>query len=102
MRPPLARSGVMNRAAAERAGDGDVTLLLCGDVMLGRGVDQILPHPGDPTLRERSVHDAGIYVALAARLNGSIPQPVDWSWPWGDALEPVSYTHLTLPTILLV
>jgi poly-gamma-glutamate capsule biosynthesis protein CapA/YwtB (metallophosphatase superfamily) len=67
--------------------DGDVTLLLCGDVMLGRGVDQILPHPGDPTLRERSVQDARTYVALAADVNGSIPQPVDWSWPWGDALE---------------
>ena len=67
--------------------DDDVTLLLCGDVMLGRGVDQILPHPGDPTLRERSVQDARTYVALAAQVNGSIPSPVDWSWPWGDALE---------------
>jgi len=25
-----------------------VTMFLCGDVMTGRGVDQILPHPGDP------------------------------------------------------
>jgi poly-gamma-glutamate capsule biosynthesis protein CapA/YwtB (metallophosphatase superfamily) len=25
---------------------GVVTVLLGGDVMLGRGVDQILPHPG--------------------------------------------------------
>jgi poly-gamma-glutamate capsule biosynthesis protein CapA/YwtB (metallophosphatase superfamily) len=32
-----------------------VTLALCGDVMLGRGIDQILPHPGDPTLREPSI-----------------------------------------------
>jgi poly-gamma-glutamate synthesis protein (capsule biosynthesis protein) len=24
----------------------DVTLFLCGDVMLGRGIDQVLPHPG--------------------------------------------------------
>ena len=77
----------MNQAAAEQTGDGAVTLMLCGDVMLGRGVDQILPHPGDPTLRERSVRDARTYVALAARVNGSIPHPVDWSWPWGDALE---------------
>jgi poly-gamma-glutamate capsule biosynthesis protein CapA/YwtB (metallophosphatase superfamily) len=77
----------MNQPAAERSGDGAVTLFLCGDVMLGRGVDQILLHPGDPTLRERSVHDARTYVALAARVNGSIPQPVGWAWPWGDALE---------------
>jgi poly-gamma-glutamate capsule biosynthesis protein CapA/YwtB (metallophosphatase superfamily) len=77
----------MNQAAAERTGDGTVTLMVCGDVMLGRGVDQILPHPGDPTLRERSVRDARTYVALAAELNGRILQPVDWSWPWGDALD---------------
>lgn len=33
-------------------GDSDVvTVLLGGDVMLGRGVDQILPHPGEPELR---------------------------------------------------
>ncbi|MBW3605672.1 MAG: CapA family protein [Actinobacteria bacterium] len=67
---------------------GDVvTLLLCGDVMLGRGVDQILPHPGDPTLREPVVKDARDYVALAERANGPISRPVDFSWPWGDALR---------------
>jgi poly-gamma-glutamate synthesis protein (capsule biosynthesis protein) len=70
-----------------------VTLMLSGDVMLGRGVDQILPHPGDPTLSERSVHDARTYVALATRVNGSIPQPVDWSWPWGDALDLLAHAN---------
>jgi poly-gamma-glutamate capsule biosynthesis protein CapA/YwtB (metallophosphatase superfamily) len=70
-----------------RNDDGAVRLFLCGDVMLGRGVDQILPHPGDPTLQERAVGDARIYVQLAAEVNGSFPQPVDWSWPWGDALR---------------
>jgi poly-gamma-glutamate synthesis protein (capsule biosynthesis protein) len=64
-----------------------LTLLLSGDVMLGRGVDQILPHPGNPTLYEQQVRDARVYVNLAIRANGSIPQPVDWSWPWGEALE---------------
>lgn len=54
--------------------------------MLGRGVDQILPHPGSPTLYERNVRDARTYVDLAIRANGSIPQPVDWLWPWGDAI----------------
>jgi poly-gamma-glutamate capsule biosynthesis protein CapA/YwtB (metallophosphatase superfamily) len=61
-------------------------------VMLGRGVDQILPHPGNPTLYERQVRDARVYVDLAIRANGSIPQPVDWSWPWGEALELVEYS----------
>ena len=70
-----------------RNDDGAVRLFLCGDVMLGRGVDQILPHAGDPRLRERSVRDARIYVDLAAEVNGRFSQPVDWSWPWGDALQ---------------
>jgi poly-gamma-glutamate capsule biosynthesis protein CapA/YwtB (metallophosphatase superfamily) len=63
-----------------------VTLALCGDVMLGRGVDQILPHPGDPTLHEAAMSDARDYVSLAEAVNGPIPHPVDASWPWGDAL----------------
>ncbi|MGW1888707.1 CapA family protein [Streptomyces sp. NPDC002004] len=64
-----------------------LTLFLAGDVMLGRGVDQILPHPGDPVLREAYVKDARTYVELAESVNGPIPQPVDFRWPWGDALD---------------
>jgi poly-gamma-glutamate capsule biosynthesis protein CapA/YwtB (metallophosphatase superfamily) len=64
-----------------------VVLALAGDVMLGRGIDQILPHPGDPTLWESHVRDARDYVRLAEVLNGPIPVPVDMRWPWGDALE---------------
>jgi hypothetical protein len=29
-----------------------ITLFLCGDVMTGRAIDQVLPHPGDPRLHE--------------------------------------------------
>jgi poly-gamma-glutamate capsule biosynthesis protein CapA/YwtB (metallophosphatase superfamily) len=65
---------------------GLVTLFLCGDVMLGRGVDQILPHPGDPELREEYVRDARTYVRLAEHASGPIPWPVSFGWPWGDAL----------------
>jgi poly-gamma-glutamate synthesis protein (capsule biosynthesis protein) len=64
-----------------------VTVFLCGDVMTGRGVDQILPHPGDPRLHEPYVRDARTYVALAEQENGPIPRPVDFAWPWGDALH---------------
>ena len=63
-----------------------VTVFACGDVMLGRGVDQVMPHPGDPELRESSAGDARAYVRLAERANGPIPQPASFSWPWGDAL----------------
>ncbi len=66
--------------------NGLVTLFLSGDVMLGRGVDQILPHPGDAELREEYARDARGYVRLAERANGPIPWPVSFAWPWGDAL----------------
>jgi poly-gamma-glutamate synthesis protein (capsule biosynthesis protein) len=63
-----------------------VTLLLCGDVMTGRGVDQILPHPSDPRLAEPSVRDARTYVELAEARSGPIPRRVAFSYAWGDAL----------------
>jgi poly-gamma-glutamate capsule biosynthesis protein CapA/YwtB (metallophosphatase superfamily) len=66
---------------------GLTTLFLCGDVMPGRGIDQILPHPGDPELREAHVDDARAYVRLAERANGPIPHPVSFGWPWGDARQ---------------
>src|SRR5262249_27056391 len=66
-------------------GDDLVTVFLCGDVMTGRGVDQILPHPGSPRLREPYLADAMAYVALAEAASGPIPRPVHPAWPWGDA-----------------
>ncbi|WP_020659156.1 CapA family protein [Amycolatopsis benzoatilytica] len=62
------------------------TIFLGGDVMTGRGIDQILPHRGDPALRERAVTDARTYVTLAERASGPIARPVEFAWPWGDAL----------------
>ncbi|RST05323.1 CapA family protein [Streptomyces sp. WAC05374] len=66
---------------------GAVTLFLCGDVMLGRGVDQILPRPGAPALKESYIRDARAYVELAEAANGPVPWPVPPAWPWGDALR---------------
>ncbi|MEU2615485.1 CapA family protein [Micromonospora sp. NPDC007271] len=65
----------------------EVTLLLAGDVMTGRGVDQILPHPGPPELREPAVTDARRYVELAESVNGPVPRPAPPGWPWGEALR---------------
>ena len=67
-------------------GDRLLTLFLCGDVMTGRGIDQVLPQPGGPGLRERYVDDARAYVRLAERAHGPIPRPAGFAWPWGDAL----------------
>src|SRR5512146_388158 len=63
-----------------------VTLFLCGDVMTGRGVDQILPHPGKPHLFESYVRSATGYVELAERASGAFKRPVDFAYIWGHAL----------------
>lgn len=63
-----------------------VTLFLCGDVMPGRGIDQILAHPSDPALYEEFVRDARGYVALAERAGRPIPRNVGVDYVWGDAL----------------
>lgn len=63
------------------------TLFLCGDVMTGRAVDQILAHPSDPGIQEPCVRDARDYVALAEHANGPISRPVAPAYVWGDALE---------------
>jgi poly-gamma-glutamate synthesis protein (capsule biosynthesis protein) len=63
-----------------------ITLMLCGDVMLGRGIDQILPHPSLPLLHEDYVRSALDYVTLAERANGAIPRRAPFAYVWGDAL----------------
>ena len=63
-----------------------VTLFLCGDVMTGRGIDQILPRPGEPQLFEPYMRSALGYVELAERLSGPFARPVDFAYVWGDAL----------------
>ena len=68
-----------------------VTLFLCGDVMTGRGIDQILPHPGQPQLTESVARSAVDYVRLAERASGPIPRPVDFSYIWGDALSELQH-----------
>ena len=64
-----------------------VTLFFCGDLMTGRGIDQILPVSNSPFLFEPYVKDARMYVALAEKRNGPIPDAVDHRYIWGDALD---------------
>lgn len=63
-----------------------VTLFLCGDVMTGRGIDQILPTPVEPRLFEPWVKSAVEYVELAERVSGPIPRDVAFEYVWGCAL----------------
>jgi poly-gamma-glutamate capsule biosynthesis protein CapA/YwtB (metallophosphatase superfamily) len=67
-------------------GTGAVRLFLCGDVMTGRGIDQVLPHPVEPHLFESWARTAAAYVELAERASGPIGRRLDFSYPWGDAL----------------
>jgi poly-gamma-glutamate capsule biosynthesis protein CapA/YwtB (metallophosphatase superfamily) len=64
-----------------------LTLFLCGDVMTGRGIDQILPHPSDPKLYEPWVKSATEYVAMAETANGPIPRQAGFEYIWGDAAD---------------
>ncbi|MEW6382011.1 MAG: CapA family protein [bacterium] len=63
-----------------------ITLFFCGDVMTGRGIDQVMPCPSDPILYEPYMTDARGYVEIAEEANGPIPKPVSFSYIWGDAL----------------
>jgi poly-gamma-glutamate capsule biosynthesis protein CapA/YwtB (metallophosphatase superfamily) len=68
-------------------GDTTISIFMCGDVMTGRGIDQILPHPVDPTIYEWFVTDARRYVEIAERVSGTIPHPVPFDYIWGEALH---------------
>lgn len=79
--------GIADAPADQAALRDHIRICLTGDVMLGRGIDQILPYPGDPLLYERNVFSARTYLQLAEEANGPIPRPVDFSYVWGDALS---------------
>jgi poly-gamma-glutamate synthesis protein (capsule biosynthesis protein) len=61
-------------------------LFLCGDVMTGRGIDQILPAPCDPAIDEPWMKSAEDYVRLGEQVCGPIPRPVESAYIWGNAL----------------
>jgi poly-gamma-glutamate synthesis protein (capsule biosynthesis protein) len=63
-----------------------LTLFLAGDVMTGRGVDQIFAHPSAPDLHELFVSDAREYVRLAEQISGPVPRAVASDYIWGDAI----------------
>lgn len=76
-----------------------ITLFLCGDVMTGRGIDQVLPSPGKPKLHEHWATSAEDYVHLAETANGPIPAPVPPDYIWGDALKEL---ERVLPTARII
>ncbi len=67
--------------------DNFVTIFMCGDVMTGRGIDQVMSHPGDPKIYEGYLKSAKGYVDIAEKRNGAIQKPVSDSYIWGDAIS---------------
>lgn len=68
-------------------------IFLCGDVMLGRGIDQALPRPCSPHLHEAYVESAVEYLQLAEQANGPIPVPLAFTYVWGAALDELQRAH---------
>lgn len=81
------------------SGNLPLKVFLCGDVMIGRGIDQILSHPVDPRIYEPYVKDARDYLSLAEEANGAIPTKVGGAYIWGDALKELEFR---LPHIKLI
>lgn len=88
----------MNLKTSENS-NKPVNLFLCGDVMTGRGIDQILPHPSSPEIHEDYITNALGYVKIAERANGPIPAPVSFDYIWGDALQEL---HRMSPDLRLI
>jgi len=78
-----------------------ITLFLTGDVMAGRGIDQILAHPSLPELHEPYVKNATTYIELAEERHGPILKPVSDDYIWGEALSILNKIHPDLRIINL-
>jgi poly-gamma-glutamate capsule biosynthesis protein CapA/YwtB (metallophosphatase superfamily) len=76
-----------NTSTSSTSTGGGITLFLSGDVMTGRGIDQILPNHCHPIIYEGYCKSAKQYVELAEKVNGKIPRNVDSTYIWGDALN---------------
>lgn len=76
----------MNESHRRNGARAQITLLLTGDVMTGRGIDQIQATPSKPELYEGYVLDARRYVQLAEDASGPVPRAVEPTYIWGDAL----------------
>ena len=77
--------GAFGPTSACTAAGARLRIFMSGDVMTGRGIDQVLLHPSDPRLFEAYAGSALDYVRLAERRNGPLPRPVDCAYIWGEA-----------------
>lgn len=61
--------------------------MLTGDVMCGRGIDQIMPFHSSPLLYEPWIRDAREYIQIAEEAHGAVPRNVGYEYIWGDSLK---------------
>ncbi len=55
---------------------------------MGRGIDQIMPHPSNPVIHEGYMRSAQGYIRIAEeKLGHSLPRQVPAEYVWGDALR---------------
>lgn len=62
-------------------------IFLCGDVMLGRAIDQIQIQSAPPQIYEDYFKDARSYVKLAEGVSGTIPRSVSADYVWGETMK---------------
>ncbi len=98
----------MNKSAASstllgKRNEEEETICLgfVGDVMLGRGVDAILPNHVDGKIHESYMKHATGYVTLAVRQNGPLPKNEvkerGSNYIWGDLIK----TFQNVPDIMI-
>jgi poly-gamma-glutamate capsule biosynthesis protein CapA/YwtB (metallophosphatase superfamily) len=78
---------LMDDSASPSPENPPTRLFVCGDVMTGRGIDQVMAHPCKPELHESYVQSALGYVQIAEAANGPIPRRVEPAYVWGAALD---------------
>lgn len=76
-------------------------IFLCGDVMLGRGVDQIQKYKNDPDIYESYFKNAKQYVPLEMKSLTEKNQGVPESYVWGDLLTENLFQNSRLKIINL-
>ena len=62
-------------------------IMLSGDVMLGRGIDSILPNPLPDVIKERNMNKSSGYRELAEKKCGCKIGKVNFDYIWGDLLK---------------
>lgn len=77
-------TGNSNKEVSENK---EITLFLAGDLMTGRGIDQVLPHSVDPVLYEPYVKNARQYVQYAEQHSGHLPPKISHRYIWGESLS---------------